>query len=226
MTDREPDRDLQDLRDTHRRLGLVIAALEEGNVSKVARDHDTSPQTVRRWMKRFQAEGAGGLLTRPPPGRPREVDEVIRGELVRLARDTRPPVDVGEQWTVRSLGAVFALSSSYVGKVWQEEGFRPPLHLQQVEAHPTRRTTLEVGPLTVPAWFALHLELRAREGDTTLEGLVLDALVGPDGLDALREEVEPGLRKRWWDRLRERPVVDPRRAEYRVELKRKRRAQT
>ena len=47
--------------------------------------------TVRKWIKRFEAEGLRGLLDRKrSSGRPREIPEFVRDEIVRLTLETRP----------------------------------------------------------------------------------------------------------------------------------------
>lgn len=126
------------------RLEIVLAHLDDEQKSKaaIARDLKTSRATVRKWIERFKADGLEGLLSRSSPGRPREVDENICEELVRLPRETRPPCDLGDQWTVRTLAEVFGVSPSYVSKVWREADFDPPQHVQQVEHYPLRMVLL------------------------------------------------------------------------------------
>ncbi|MCH6587669.1 MAG: helix-turn-helix domain-containing protein, partial [Proteobacteria bacterium] len=169
----------------------------------------TSRPTVRKWLRRFDEAGIEGLLSERSPGRPPEVDPLIREELVRLPRETRPPFDLGDQWTTRTLGAVFEVSPTSVSKVWRKAGYDPPQHLQQVEHNPDRLVPLRV-ELRVPAWFKLHLEVHCREWDITLDDHILDALTGPDRLDVFRDDVLPGLRVRWTNANEKMERVDPR----------------
>jgi len=209
----------RDLKALRRRLDLVLAHLGGQPVAVIARECGTSRPTVRKWVRRFQQGGVAALLSEHSPGRPREVDPRIRKELVRLPRETRPPLDFGDQWTTRTLGDVFEVSPTYVSNVWREAGFDPPQHLQQVEYNPDRLVPLRV-ELRVPAWFKLHLEVHCRKWDITLDDHILDALVGPDGrLDDLRDEVVPGLRQRWTNANEKMERVDPRTPEYRWRMR-------
>ncbi len=204
----------RDLRAFRRRLDIVLAHLDGKPAAVIARECETSRPTVRKWVRRFQQGGVAALLSEHSPGRPREVSPFIHQELVRLPRVTRPPPDIGDQWTTRSLGEVFGVSATYVTRVWQKAGFDPPQHLQQVEHNPDRRVPLRV-ELRLPAWFKLHLELHCRERDIELDDHILDALAGWDRIDTRRDEVLPGLRKRWTATNEQLDRVDPRTPEYR-----------
>lgn len=206
-----------------RRLDIVLAHLEDEQKSKaaIARDLKTARATVRTWLERFKADGLEGLLSRSSPGRPPEIDQIIREELVRLPRETRPPSDLGDQWTVRTLAQVFGVSPSYVSKVWREAGFDPPEHLQQVEHNPFRMIILDVR-LAVPAWYALHLEIAARERELGIDELVRDRLTDGEPFELMHEDRHLyDLRDRWVDQNERLPRVDPRRLDYRLTLKRK-----
>ena len=168
-----------DLEALRRRLDLVLAHLDGQAVATIARTYSTSRPTVRKWLDRFKEGGIAALLSERSPGRPSEVHPLIREELVRLPRDTRPPADLGDQWTTRTLGEVFGISQTYVSNVWQEAGYDPPQHPQQVERNPDRPVPLRV-ELRLPAWFKLHLELWCRERDITWDEDLFKALAGPD----------------------------------------------
>ena len=205
----------RDLKALRRRVDVVLAHLDGQPVATIARTCRTSRPTVRKWLRRFQKDGIAGLLSERSPGRPREVDALIREELVSLPRETRPPADLKDQWTTRTLGEVFGVSATYVSNVWREAGYDPPQHLQQVERSPNRLVALRV-ELQVPAWFKLHLELFCRERDITLYEYVLAALTGRDDrLDDVRDSVLRELRARWTDANERIDRVDPRTPEYR-----------
>ncbi len=212
---------LRELLAIRRRLDIVLADLDGQSVGTIAHTCHTSPPTVRKWVRRFERGGIEALLSEQSPGRPREVDPLIRDELVRLLQETRPPADLGDQWTMRTLTGVFGVSSAYVSKVLREAGYDPPQHLQQVEHNPERQVPLRV-ELRMSAWFKLHLELLCRERDITLGDHMLNSLAGPDGLDELREDVVPTLRSRWTAANEQLERVDPRTPEYRSTLRKRR----
>lgn len=56
------------------RVRAVRAVIVEGmTVTEVAQAYGTDRSTLHRWLARFAAEGEGGLLRRPVPGRPRKI---------------------------------------------------------------------------------------------------------------------------------------------------------
>lgn len=214
-----PPQVARELKAVHKRLDIVLTHLSGQPVVQIAHTCHTSRPTVRKWLRRFAETGIEGLLSKRSPGRPPEVDPLIREELVRLPRETRPPVDLGDQWTTRMLAEVFGVSATYVSNVWRDAGFEAPQHLQQVEHNPERRVPLRV-ELRVPAWFKLHLELHCHEWDITLHDHVFDALTGPDRLDLLlRDDVLPGLRARWITSNEQLKRIDPRVPEYRRRMR-------
>lgn len=194
---------VKELTETRGRLDVILAHLAGLSVTDIARQFDTSTPTVRKWIRRYEEEGIGGLLSKRSPGRPREVDPSIRREIVRLPKETRPPFDVGAQWSVRTLAEMFGVSPAYVSLVWREAGYDPPLHLQQVLRNPDREVTVDVR-LTVPAWLRLHWELVRWEAD---------AADVEDWYD-LRAEVLPTLEERWTEVNERLPRVDPRRLDF------------
>ena len=66
------------------RAQMVLLAAEEGMtapaIAQIVRESD---QTVRNWLKRYQAEGIEGLADAPIPGAPRKVTPEYVRRLVR-----------------------------------------------------------------------------------------------------------------------------------------------
>jgi transposase len=210
----------QSLESVRDRLNIVLAHLDGRNQSEIAKDLKTTRPTVRKWVRRFEESGLEGLISEKPTGRPREVHPTIRNELVRLPQESRPPADLGDQWTTRTLAEVFGVSDSFVSDVWREEGFDPPQHLQQVERNPDRRVRLRVD-LTMPAWLKLHLEIVCREKDRTLGEHLLGALMEWNALRELRDEIIPALPGRWTNENEKLPRVDPRSWAFKLELEKR-----
>ena len=95
--------ELQELYRTTRKVRLrtraqmVLLAAEEGMTAPaIARIVRESDQTVRNWLKRYQAEGIKGLADAPIPGAPRKVTPEYVRRLKEVVRQ-RP----------RSLGLPF-----------------------------------------------------------------------------------------------------------------------
>lgn len=77
---------------------VLLAAERRLTAAEIAEIVRTSEETVRRWLKRYLAEGVEGLRDEPHPGAPPKVTEEYRKKLVHAVRN-RP----------RSLGLPFSL---------------------------------------------------------------------------------------------------------------------
>jgi transposase len=53
------------------RLIMVLLSQQDWPATRIAELLGCDPRTVRRWVQRYNQEGAGGLADRPRPGRPR-----------------------------------------------------------------------------------------------------------------------------------------------------------
>jgi len=92
------------------RAQLVLLALERGlaapAIAAIVREDE---ETVRRWLKRYRAEGIAGLTDRPMPGGPSKVTPVYREQLLAAVR--RRPRSLGlpySLWTLRRLADYLA----------------------------------------------------------------------------------------------------------------------
>ena len=89
---------------------MILLAAEKGmvaqEIAEIVRDSD---QTVRRWLKRYQAEGIEGLKDRPRPGGERATTEAYRRQLLETVR--RRPRSLGQPyslWTLQRLADYMA----------------------------------------------------------------------------------------------------------------------
>jgi transposase len=92
------------------RAQMVLLALERGlaapAIAAIVREHE---ETVRRWLKRYRAEGVAGLRDRPMPGAPTKTDAAYAEQLVAAVR--RRPRSLGQPyslWTLRRLADYMA----------------------------------------------------------------------------------------------------------------------
>ncbi|HYQ82897.1 MAG TPA: helix-turn-helix domain-containing protein [Rubrobacter sp.] len=95
------------------RAQMVLLAAERAltarEISEIVR---ASEETVRRWLKRYLAEGVEGLHDEPQPGAPRRVTEEYREELIHAVR--RRPRSLGlpfSVWTLQRLADYMAEST-------------------------------------------------------------------------------------------------------------------
>ena len=71
------------------RVHIVLLAVEKGLIAaEIADIVRADEQTVRRWLKRYQAQGLDGLYDSPRPGGPRKVTDTYLNELMDVARQS------------------------------------------------------------------------------------------------------------------------------------------
>ncbi|MCA1673269.1 MAG: helix-turn-helix domain-containing protein [Actinobacteria bacterium] len=92
------------------RAQMVLLAAEQRLVAaQIAGIVRSSEETVRRWLKRYLAEGVEGLRDEPHPGAPRKVTEEYREVLIHAVR--RRPRSLGlpfSLWTLQRLADYMA----------------------------------------------------------------------------------------------------------------------
>jgi transposase len=73
------------------RAGPIISLSWDGlAVPTIAAEVGCHPNTVRRWLHRFNAAGIDGLGDRPGAGRKRRITEAQRSRIIALARSVPP----------------------------------------------------------------------------------------------------------------------------------------
>jgi transposase len=83
---------------------ILLAAEQHLTAARIAEIVRASEETVRRWLKRYLAEGVEGLRDAPHPGAPGKVTAEYRERLVQAVR--RRPRSLGlpfSVWTLRRL---------------------------------------------------------------------------------------------------------------------------
>jgi transposase len=92
------------------RAQIVLLAGEQRLAAPaIARIVREDEQTVRRWLKRYLAEGIEGLKDRPMPGAPGRVTSTYREQLLAVVR--RRPRSLGQPyslWTLQRLADYMA----------------------------------------------------------------------------------------------------------------------
>jgi transposase len=102
-------RTTRDARVRTRAQMVLLAAERRMTAAEIAGIVRASEETVRRWLKRYLAEGVEGLRDAPRPGSPRKVTAEYRKRLVHAVR--RRPRSLGlpfSLWTLRRLADYMA----------------------------------------------------------------------------------------------------------------------
>jgi len=92
------------------RAQMMLLAIEDKmtapQIAKIVRQND---QTVRRWIKRFNAEGVNGLYDAPKPGAPVQVPDSYRERLLVIVRRRPRSLDQAYSlWTLQRLADFMA----------------------------------------------------------------------------------------------------------------------
>lgn len=113
------------------RAQLVLWHAEGNSVAAVAQMGRTSRPTVYKWLDRYEQFGPDGLVSVSPPGRPREVSDEVRAQIVALTRKS-PPEETGlSHWSSREMAKYLkrtkgiSASHSFISAIWREHGLQP-----------------------------------------------------------------------------------------------------
>src|ERR671937_1785444 len=77
---------------------VLLAGEERLSAPAIARIVREDEQTVRRWLKRWLAEGIAGLQDRPMPGGPAKITAAYRAQLLAAVR--RRPRRLGQPYSL------------------------------------------------------------------------------------------------------------------------------
>ena len=127
---------------TRLRVQMVLLSSAGYSVAQIARISQQSDDTVRRWLKRFLAEGWRGLLEAPHPGRPPAITPAVEQFLAECLRGSPRDYRLARPtWTTALLAQV----------VWRQLKVRVTdecirQHLQRIE-----------GVCRRPTWTVKHL---------------------------------------------------------------------
>lgn len=113
-----------------RRAAIVLRSAQKERVPAIARGVGVSEVTVRKWIRRFTAEGLESLQERPRSGRPPQYSEVERGQVIQTA--LTPPKQLGKpfcHWTLDLLTEHLRqegvrMDRSHVHRVLRAEGVK------------------------------------------------------------------------------------------------------
>jgi transposase len=112
------------------RVQMILLAVEKGwtagIIAEIVRE---SEETVRRWMKRYVAEGLEGLRDAPRPGAPVKVTAAYREQLLQIVR--RRPRSLGEPYSTWTLQRLADYMAEQTGIRVEDETIR--LHLKAAE---------------------------------------------------------------------------------------------
>jgi transposase len=110
------------------RARVALAAADGTANAVIARTLQLHVATVRRWRKRFAAEGLTALEDRPRSGRPRRYGPHVHLAIVATVTSARP--EAASHWTHRAIAehlAASGISASQVGRILADLDLKPHL---------------------------------------------------------------------------------------------------
>lgn len=108
------------------RARIVLLASDTLTAEAIATAVGKSLLTVRRWRRRYLAEGADGLLKdaiRPSRVKPLSLEAIK--QVVQMTLHQKPPN--ATQWSRRSMAAAAGISLRSVQRIWRAHGLKPHL---------------------------------------------------------------------------------------------------
>lgn len=120
------------------RARLVLACVDGGTNTEVARAQRVHRVTVGTWRARFVAQRLDGLLDEPRPGAPRTIADETIEEVLRLTLESTPKH--ATHWSTRRMGERVGLSQTTVMRIWHAFGLQP---------HRTETFKLSTDPLFI-----------------------------------------------------------------------------
>lgn len=175
------------------RAWMVLWSAEQVSVPEIARRFHCQQKTVRKWLRRYQQDGAAGLFDRPRTGRPSPL--TAGAEQAIFTQVNQPPWTFGY---VFAFWSVTSLAQHLAARCWQRVS---PWLVRRVLlklGYGCRRPKL--GPrLADPQREAIHQQIGKRIAEATPETVVLVE-------DETDLRLVPLLR-RMWMRVREQVVL-------------------
>ena len=108
------------------RARVALLAGEGTRAGEIARSVGKSLLTVRRWRRRYAAQGVDGLLkdaTRPPGRKPLSAWKIK--QVIHLTLNEKPAN--ATHWSVRTMAVRARIAPSSVQKIWKAHGLKPHL---------------------------------------------------------------------------------------------------
>ena len=109
------------------RARIVLASADGRSGEAICATLGVSRPTVSRWLDRYDAEGATGLLAdRPRSGRPKQITPDDEAAIVEATLRTRAP-DGGTHWSTRLMAEQVGVHQTTVARIWRAHGLKPHL---------------------------------------------------------------------------------------------------
>lgn len=166
------------------RAHIILLSARGYTVPEIAEIHQTSQNTVYKWLNRFESEGPEGLYDRPRSGRPPKVDSEVKRTLEEAL--SKPPTEQGYNFTVWTTSLLSEHVERELGK--------------QLCPDTIRRTLHDLGfRWRKPRWSVEREDPKAEERMDAIAKAIWNA--GPQTICLVQDETKlgtlPPLRRMW-----------------------------
>jgi transposase len=106
------------------RAEIVLSSAAGISGNEICSRVGVSRPTVMLWLDRYEDGGFPAIVAdKPRSGRPKRTEPDMDAEIVRRAKEDRPPM--GQHWTTRLMAAELGVSQTHVWRVWNAHGIAP-----------------------------------------------------------------------------------------------------
>jgi transposase len=125
------------------RVQMVLLACEQHlSAPSIATIVRADEETVRRWLKRYLAEGIGGLVDRPRAGAPSKTTEAYEERLLEAVR--RRPRSLGQSYSMWTLQRLADYLAECLGIIISSETVRRLLASHEIVFSQPQHTIIAV----------------------------------------------------------------------------------
>jgi len=105
------------------RARIILACAAGASDVAVARQLNTTRETVGKWRRRFLHCGMDGLYDEPRPGAPRTLTDDRVEEVIVKTLESKP--EDSTHWSTRLMAAETGVSQSSIVRIWHAFGLKP-----------------------------------------------------------------------------------------------------
>ena len=106
------------------RIARLLLLMNEGYTYVQIRERlGCGVEFMRRWKKRYQAEGLAGLFTRHRGREAKVLTPALEAKI--LSKSRKKPKDGSTHWSTRKLAREMGINHMLVARTWQKHGIKP-----------------------------------------------------------------------------------------------------
>lgn len=105
------------------RARIVLRASDGLTATAIAAEVHACIQTVSKWWRRFDEQGADGLLDEPRPGQPRKLSDAQIEQVIVRTLESKPPA--ATHWSTRTMAGASGINQTAISRIWRAFSLAP-----------------------------------------------------------------------------------------------------